>query len=317
MVSDIANVTLPIARLHLDFEAATEGALPDPAGPSWRGGFGWALRRLSCPQPDRDPAACACDGPCAWRLVFDTPRPAGATKMRLYETIPHPFALDAQGASGRMRTGEPASLRLALIGSAQRHAHVAAQALAMAGEAGIGEARTRFRLRAILRETAPAAGVWVPFDPAREPAESDEARPPAAPRGLRVELATPLQLRAAEAPVRPEGFTFGRLARALLRRVSLLSTFHAGRDLDLDFRGLVAAADAVVPARVALRWQGGWRQSRRGGVSHPLGGLVGAFELDGEAWRPFWPLLWFGGLVQAGKGTSMGFGKLVLAPAGA
>lgn len=40
-----------------------------------------------------------------------------------------------------------------------------------------------------------------------------------------------------------------------------------------------------------------------------MGGLVGSFTPQASDLGPWWPILWIGQWLHAGKGTSMGLGK--------
>ncbi|RKY57915.1 MAG: hypothetical protein DRP95_06470, partial [Candidatus Latescibacterota bacterium] len=100
---------------------------------------------------------------------------------------------------------------------------------------------------------------------------------------------------------------FHILVRSLLRRISLLSYFHCGRELDLDFRGLIDRAGEVEVVDRGLRWHDWERYSGRQKVRMRLGGFVGSVCFRGDLGE-FWPLLVLGQEVHVGKGTSFGLG---------
>jgi hypothetical protein len=104
---------------------------------------------------------------------------------------------------------------------------------------------------------------------------------------------------------------FHILVRNLLRRLSVLSYFHCGRRLDLDFKGLIERAMGVTRIKSNLRWVDWERYSARQGTTMLMGGFVGRAELKGPL-AEFLPFLRLGELVHVGKGTVMGLGMYQL-----
>lgn len=229
--------------------------------------------------------------------------------MRLYDRVPHPFVIDAQGSEGCHPRGSRLSIIVILIGRAIARQPDVIAAMTRAGEQGIG--RSRGRVRLISADAADVDGDTDCFM-----AESrgrnglpaiPEAPPP--PKAVRVRLLTPLRLKENNHNVVPEGFRPHHLLRSLLRRISLLSYFHTDTPLETDFTGLVQRARRLDGRDVRLCWLDWQRYSSRQKTALAMGGLVGTFLLDlieAEAW---WPFLWTGQWLHAGKGTSMGLGK--------
>lgn len=83
---------------------------------------------------------------------------------------------------------------------------------------------------------------------------------------------------------------------------------HCGAELDLDFRGLIAAAEEVETVTSDLRWYDWERYSVRQDTRMKLGGVVGRGTYKGDL-QSFLPLLHLGEVVHVGKGTSFGLGK--------
>ena len=129
--------------------------------------------------------------------------------------------------------------------------------------------------------------------------------PPLASR-LTISYLTPtrLILDGCLAPV-PE---FHIVIRNLLRRLSNLTYFHCDDELDLDFRGLVDAAQTVKLADNRTRWHDWERYSARQDAKLKMGGVVGEATYEGDL-APFLPLLALGEVLHVGKGTGMGLGR--------
>jgi CRISPR-associated endoribonuclease Cas6 len=138
---------------------------------------------------------------------------------------------------------------------------------------------------------------------------------PSAPPAVRLRFETPLRLQREERLVTPETFRFSDLFGALLRRVSMLTYFHTDTPLETDFAGLMQQARQVEPLGVKFAWKDWTRYSSRQKTEMQMGGLVGEIVIGLAEGSPFWPYLWLGQWVHAGKGTSMGLGQYTIQPA--
>jgi CRISPR-associated endoribonuclease Cas6 len=123
---------------------------------------------------------------------------------------------------------------------------------------------------------------------------------------LTLHFITPTRLVYAEALTPAPDFHI--LIRTLLRRLSNLAYFHCGAELDLDFHGLIAAAEQIETVDSELSWYDWERYSARQDARMKLGGVIGKVTYRGDL-RPFLPLLQLGEIVHVGKGTSFGLGK--------
>jgi hypothetical protein len=109
---------------------------------------------------------------------------------------------------------------------------------------------------------------------------------------------------------RPE---FHIVFRRLLGRLSSLARFHGGGPLDIDFRGLIAAAEQVRLVRDMTAWTTWERYSGRQDRRMEWAGIVGAATYEGDL-APFWPYLVFGQWTHVGKGATFGLGRYRLEP---
>lgn len=101
---------------------------------------------------------------------------------------------------------------------------------------------------------------------------------------------------------------FHILIRNLLRRISLLSYFHCGEELVLDFKGLIEEAKNVTIQKGNLHWQDWERYSNRQETKMKMGGFIGSVIFKGD-FEKFMPFLLLGEYIHVGKGTSFGLGK--------
>lgn len=298
------ELDLPLARLRLRFKLHAGPALGGFSGGAWRGGLGHALRAACCRT-----GAPTCDGcgylrGCDYSLAFETPTPPEAPALATTDAVPHPFGLVALPDEGGAE-----ELLLTLYGSGIRFLAPLVQALLQAGRAGIGPERSSFQLSVAECERPPGSRQWQALRAAGAPEPSVVIPAPLA--ACQVRLITPLRLRRRGVYLGPADFAFADLFGSLLRRISLLCSLYA-RPLLADFAGLMRRAQFVTLARTELRWREWRRRSARQGRSIAVGGLLGEFSMD-ELPAEFWPYLWLGQFVQAGKGTAMGMGYYEIA----
>jgi hypothetical protein len=242
--------------------------------------------------------------------MFETPPPAATSPVRRYSAAPHPFVLHPSE-----KHGTECVLDLTLFGRGNQHLPHLVLALQRAAQEGLGPARIRLSLAAVQQEERVGSGVWRPIyapggELKAEPAADPEIPPP--PATVRITLETPLRLKRDNQYVGPREFRFGDLFANLLRRTSLLTYFHTDAPLETDFARLAQSARALPPVPARLRWHDWTRVSPRQSGLLKMGGLLGEVDLEMEGLAPFWPYLWLGQWMHAGKGTSMGLGRFAI-----
>lgn len=306
---------LPLARYVFKFRATQPVVFPAHSGSAWRGVLGHALRRTVCVTRAPSCTGCLLAASCAYPYVFETAPPPGSAKMRRYALVPHPYVLQTDATGGRaFPVGAELELGLVLVGRANAHLPYLVHALASGAQRGIGRSRASLELCAV--EQYDADGPACIYRPGEALAARAPTAPivPQAPAAARIVVHTPLRLKRGEHLVRPESFQFADLFSALLRRVSMLSYFHTDSPLEADFAGLVRAARAVRGCNADLHWREWTRYSSRQKTEMQMGGVVGEIRLDANDWSPFWPVLWLGQWVHAGKGATMGLGRYTIEP---
>jgi hypothetical protein len=305
----VAEPQLHLTRHRLSFEVADGLQMPRNQGSLWRSALGRELRAIS-EKPDAFRLiSCGISCQNLYRYFFETPAPDHILKLRGYSSVPHPFVIAAPctQAPVTITEGGGVSFDITLIGRASQALPIVATAFECAGQNGLGERAIRARLLKI--EYVPVAPIL-----------------PSCPERVRFVLETPLQLRKTKTPVegstRPRRFVVGppdfqphHLFGPLVRRISMLMTFHMDFDLDeTHFSDLKAAGRRVHLMDARLDFS----ETSRGSLSQSqeisLNGLTGEFVLDLGRASTLWPYLWLGQWVHAGKHTTEGLGAYRVLP---
>ncbi|MGB9628868.1 MAG: CRISPR system precrRNA processing endoribonuclease RAMP protein Cas6, partial [Thermodesulfobacteriota bacterium] len=126
------------------------------------------------------------------------------------------------------------------------------------------------------------------------------------PLTLRLKFLTPTRLKYDE-KLTPH-LEFHILLRNLLRRISLLSYFHCGEEVNIDFKAMIEESKKIRVIKSDLEWSDWERYSNRQSTKMRMGGLIGEVFFEGD-FGPFWPYLFLGEYLHVGKGTSFGLGK--------
>lgn len=298
------NPETPAARLdvttaRLRFRAERGGELPEWLGSTWRGAFGRALKSLACVTGLPECSSCPMYQRCDHARIFETPIDPAAGKMRKYNAAPHPYAL-LPGPGGRVRRGQELEVEVRLFGRSGRDLRLVTDALRAAARGGLGP-------RAL--PLAPVASAQV----ATHTMDAATLAGASVPHTVRIHLITPLRLRTGGRLAGVDNLDFGGFFSVLLRRISMLCTFHQ-QPFETDFRALVHAAREVHWRESRLRLVRRARHSSRQKNRIDLSGLTGTLTLDGKAAAPFWPWLKIGEQTLLGRATVMGLGCYALAP---
>lgn len=315
---------LVLTRYRVAFEALEPLDLPAYLGSTLRGAFGHAFRSLCCPA--RPGETCPLPADCPYHLVFETGPPPGAAALRTHEEIPRPFVIapaappggdepgGAVGPAGGAThpPGSEVAFDLTLVGRAREFLPHFIVAFREVDRIGRGRRAVRLaRVEAVQPLTHDRATVHVGGDslvrPVDWPVSLEDCRQVPCPEdAVRIRFVTQTRLKHGEAIVRRPDFHV--LFRRLLGRLSSLARFHCGAPLDVDFRGLIAAAGVVQLVRDETRWTRWARYSARQDRRMEWDGIVGEVAYEGEL-RPFWPYLVLGQWLHVGKGATFGLGR--------
>jgi hypothetical protein len=317
----IDGIFPPMVRVRLDFDAVEPMRLPAYAGSAWRGLLGHSLRRTVCVTRQPTCRGCLLTATCPYSVFFESPPPTAESAKR-YTAVPHPFVLDPEVRPKRdLRAGEGIRLGINLVGPAVGLLPYLIQAMARAGERGLGSARARFALKRVLAEQGLGSGDWRGV---YEPASSEYRRvageipslgsPPEGP--LALDFLTPLRIKRHGRFVGAAEFSSEDLLRNLVARLSSLAELYGDHRHPREQGKPSRTANEVGLASSDLHWLDWTRYSSRQSTSMRMGGLVGKIRLAGPGLAAFWPALWLGQWTHVGKGTSFGLGKYRLRSAG-
>lgn len=303
-------IPMPLGRYRACFTFEALPHFSDFPGSAWRGALGHALKLTVCATHQPHCSDCLLYGTCVYPYFYDTPPSPDATRMRRYATVPHPYILDPEGVAKESLY----RLGFTLIGKANQHLSVFLYALMRAAQGQRGVAGNRFMLADVQQESCPGGGDWQSiYQPGGTltalPPEGAGIPPP--PEACAIEIHTPLRVKRDGRHVDARKFGFADLFGNLLRRVSMLCAHHTDTPLEIDFRGLMAAARQV-RCEADLTWRDLARYSARQKAAMRLGGVVGEIRITGQELAPFWPYLWLGQWLHGGSGATMGLGRYTI-----
>ncbi len=305
------------ARFHFFLRALEHINLPAYKGSTLRGGFGHAFKKVVCVNRERLCETCLLKEKCVYSYVFETPPPSDASKMRKYPYAPHPFVITPPLEEKRQyRQGETLCFELTLIGKSIDFLPYFIYTFDELGQIGIGKGKGKYKLEElrtsinkndgetlyssadkILRQNVQSMGLNEILSHFSRFSSSNV---------LTLHFLTPTRLKF-DGKL-SETLEFHVLIRNMLRRLSLLSYFHCGEELDLDFKGLIEKSLGIRVKTSNLRWVDWERYSNRQETRMMMGGFTGAITFEGEI-EPFLPYLLLGEYLHVGKGTSFGLGK--------
>lgn len=312
---------ITLARYRFSLEAIEQVRLPAYAGSTIRGGFGVALRRVTCALRRQDCAGCLLVERCVYAYIFETPVGDDPGILRAYPQAPHPFVIEPPiDPPACYEKGEVIPVGLTLIGRAVEYLPYFIYAFDELGaNAGLGKGRGKFRLRTVDQEKSPGSFVQIYCHDSKTisgaPAPLDAAAlidTAPAPQSVEVFFITPTRLKYEGALTTEADHHI--LLRNLLRRISALSRRHCGgSETAFDFRGIIERSKAVSLAASELQWRDWERYSSRQDTKMRLGGFVGRVVYSGDL-KESWPFLKVGEAVHVGKGATFGLGMYQAAP---
>lgn len=306
--------SFPATRYRLESRVESPLRLPEYAGSTLRGAFGRALRRSACLTREAACPPCPLWRSCPYPAIFQPPPPSEHALQKFSE-IPPPFIVEPPDWGVRAyHPGERLVFHLVLIGRALEQLPLIVHAWQRALADGIGPGDGRAVLeRIVLADDRHAPSVYSTGGGLLPHSQCLPDPPPGTPAtttSLRLSFQTPLRLQRNGRPLRPRDLDARDLLITLVRRIALLSEFHAGSRLDLDFSALARCAVGVASEK-SLHWRDWTRYSSRQKQEMTLGGCVGDWTLRGDL-TPFLPYLHLGQWLHVGKNAAFGLGRYTL-----
>ncbi|MGV6859765.1 MAG: CRISPR system precrRNA processing endoribonuclease RAMP protein Cas6 [bacterium] len=315
--ADTRSNPAPILRVSsflLEFKALNGIQLNDFTGSMWRGSFGHSLKKSVCVTHESNCDQCMLYQTCAYSYLFETPPPSNAEKMRKYNAIPHPFVLHVPShQKGEVKAGDTLSLGLTLIGKSNQQLPYVIHAFKLVGDNGITKTKAKLSLESVLHVGRDTNNIVFTKGSQLSPVTNAPISiPPLPDKDITIILETPFRVKSRGHFVKPQQFDFFSLFSSLLRRISMLTNFHTDTPLETNFAFLSQQAKTIKLKKTSLHWKDWTRYSSRQQTSLQMGGLIGTITLSTKELEPFWPYLWIGQTVHAGKGTSMGLGQYTI-----
>lgn len=288
--------------------------LPPYKGSTIRGAFGHAFKKAVCVTKEKVCKSCILSNKCVYSYIFETPLPSNSSKMRKYPFAPHPFVITPPLEEKReYYSGEVICFQLILIGRSIDFLPYFIYTFDELSRKGIGRGSGKYQLLEV-RVFHPSDGEKLIYSCKDKILLSDFKvikiddiySSIYIPSAIRLEFLTPTRLRYDQRLT--SDLQFHILIRNLLRRISLLSYFHCGEQLDFDFKGLIEDARKIKLLSSNLRWFDWERFSSRQSTRMYMGGFIGEVSFEGDFSR-FLPFLLLGEYIHVGKGTSFGLGK--------
>ncbi len=139
--------TFRLAKFRFTVRAREHIRFPSYKGAAFRGGFGYAFKRVVCVIRGKACDECLLKQKCIYSYIFETPPPEDAEMLRLYPKVPHPFVIEPPAVEKQsFASGEEISFHVILIGHAIDYLPYFIYTFTELGKQGIGQGRGTYDL---------------------------------------------------------------------------------------------------------------------------------------------------------------------------
>ncbi len=290
--------------------------LPEYKGSTFRGSFGWALKKAVCIFNGRDCADCLVRQHCIYARTFEPF--SGEPKYGDIAASSPPYCFEPpQDLKTHWLPESSLQFSLLLFGETNDYLPYYIFALEKMGRSGIGTTMDKKRCPFTLVSVKDHDREL--YDPGRmkmtgtsEPVDLQVAAyEDQNLESMKVKLLSPLRIKLKQSF--QQQLPFHVLIRGILRRVSSLFILYDEGEPDLDYKGLVRRAGEVADDPSGLTWIDYLRYSNRQKKKMFLGGMTGKVSYQGNL-AEFIPLMRLGSLLHIGKQTSFGLGRFEFQP---
>lgn len=139
--------TFRLAKFRFTVCAKENIRFPSYKGAAFRGGFGYAFKRVICVIRGKECDDCLLKQKCIYSYIFETPPPEDTEMLRLYPKVPHPFVIEPPFTEKQsFAPGETCTFHLILIGNAIDYLPYFIYTFTELGKQGIGQGRGKYDL---------------------------------------------------------------------------------------------------------------------------------------------------------------------------
>jgi len=308
------SISLGVLTFHCRWQTAAR--LPDYAGSTLRGAFGWALKRVACMLKSQQCPDCILRRNCPYAFLFATERYRDDASHSV-NARPHPLIIQpGDDCAGDGLEGGLFNFSLVIMSRASDFLPHIVHSVKLMGEAGIGAGAKhgagRFVMENVMADGQAIFDIETGlFNNALETRKiSAETLPSQKVSRLHIGFITPLRLKREN--ILADTLPFSELIRAVLRRITALEAAYGNEgqsEPDFDYRGLIQRAEAIHLEESTLRWRELQRYSNRQKQHVSLSGLMGTVVYTGNL-DEFMPFFNYAAAVNLGKQTLFGLGRI-------
>jgi len=316
---------MKLIKHHFILNPVTDLILPPYKGSTLRGGFGHALKRVTCMNRGEECTSCILRSKCAYSYIFETALFNSVHGKTEGSRLPHPFIIEpSRDGKQFYKTGDKLDFNLVLLGQAIDYTPHVILAFEELGKIGIGKNRGKYRDNGKYKlDKVISTGCdsdTIIYDGKShitndlgviDSAGYFNASPDPGCNKITLRFLTPARIKYNGNFI--EDLDFAILMRNLLRRLSWLAEIHCGEKWDMDWKGIIGRAKkGVRTVHSGLCWHDWERYSNRQEKRLKMGGFIGDITFEGEL-AEFFPFLRLGEYLHVGKGTVYGLGKYEIA----
>lgn len=309
-----------LAKFQLTISPIDKIILPKYKGSTFRGGFGYAFKKVVCVNLYKDCSECELKEKCIYSYVFETPPPEDTKIMRKYPYAPHPFIIEPPiDEKTEFNKNDNLNFGLILIGNAIDYLPYFIFTFDELGRIGLGKGRGKYHLKEVKNifknnDTIEESIIYTGNDKILNNKYKiitfkdiiNQTKKFNKKERIELQFITPTRIKYKNKLI--SELEFHILIRNLLRRISLLSYFHCNEELDIDFKKVIEESMSITKENSYLEWYDWERYSHRQEDRMKLGGFIGNIKFRGNL-KEYLPLLFLGRYTHIGKGTSFGLGE--------
>lgn len=304
------------------FDVKNTGSLPEYKGSTIRGGFGFALKKMSCILSSKKECIdCILSDRCLYATTFETVNKEKTEQFfDKYDYYPHPFVIDIDDNRTEYNPGDKLKFKMTLFGNFTDNLPYYIYAIKRAGKRGFGKNKKiicNLENVHIIDKNNEKIMVYNGKEDKLEKEyvkytfsllEYLTATNIKLNNEVKIKFLTPCRIREKEVYVKVLEFII--LIKSILLRISGISKNLLDiEDNKLDTKKILKETELIKIKERNTNWYNWVRYSNRQKRKINMGGIKGEIIYNGKNLNKFIDLLNAGSILHIGKGTVMGLGK--------